>query len=435
MSRRSAAALILLIAAAATGCVPRGVQVPQSPLLSALERKSGMIAYIGRDGNVHVTDQSGRNPLALTDDAVLPEGEGDAYRVYHLPTWSPDSDSLAYVSLAGTESDASSELLITTLDRPSLQKAYESSTELPFYLYWSPDNETVGFLSTSATNQMQVLQTAAVGRPRQVIDVGTDYFWSWAPDGRSAVIHASDASMPNSPDRLGFLSLGERISEFGLDLTAARFQAPAWSPDGSHILVAAEAEDRSAELMLLDSSGKLERSLNKLEASVAFAWSRDGQRLAYIVGDSPTEAGALGPLHVIDLASGAEHSEESEAMAFFWSPNGEELAYFIPQAAEDASSESAQDSPPLTLQLNVLDVDSGESRVLLTFQPSSRFAELLPYFDQFHQSMTIWSPDNRNLVLSFVDEGGLPGIAVVAASGSLQPRYLAEGTLGVWSWR
>jgi hypothetical protein len=83
----------------------------------------------------------------------------------------------------------------------------------------------------------------------------------------------------------------------------------------------------------------------------------------------------------------------------------------------------------------VLDVTSRESRELFTYRPTQQFLSILPYFDQYHQSVTIWSPDNNNLVLSFLDNSGNPGIAVVAASGKLEPRLLAQGYLAFWSWK
>jgi hypothetical protein len=82
-----------------------------------------------------------------------------------------------------------------------------------------------------------------------------------------------------------------------------------------------------------------------------------------------------------------------------------------------------------------LDVTTGESRELFTYQPTQQFLSVLPYFDQYDQSVTIWSPDNNNLVLSFLGSSGKPGIAVVAASGKLEPRILAEGYLAFWSWK
>jgi hypothetical protein len=87
------------------------------------------------------------------------------------------------------------------------------------------------------------------------------------------------------------------------------------------------------------------------------------------------------------------------------------------------------------VELNVLNVTSGESRNLFTYPPTQQFLSILPYFDQYHQSVTIWSPDNNNLVLSFLGQSGSPGIAVVAASGNLEPRMLAQGYLAFWSWK
>ena len=83
----------------------------------------------------------------------------------------------------------------------------------------------------------------------------------------------------------------------------------------------------------------------------------------------------------------------------------------------------------------MLDTVSGESKLLFTFRPTSQFSAVLPYFDQYHQSATIWSPDSNNLVLSFVSQDGSPGIAVVAASGQLEPRIIAQGFIAFWSWR
>jgi len=121
-------------------------------------------------------------------------------------------------------------------------------------------------------------------------------------------------------------------------------------------------------------------------------------------------------------------------IAFFWSPDSRSLAYFVPYL--DSSSASSEDqSADLLLELNILDAESGESRKILTYKPTSQFADLLPFFDQYHQSMTIWSPDSNNLVVTFVDSEAASGVAVVAASGRLEPRFLAEGLLAVWSWR
>ena len=81
-----------------------------------------------------------------------------------------------------------------------------------------------------------------------------------------------------------------------------------------------------------------------------------------------------------------------------------------------------------------IDVESGESREIITFRPTEQFLNILPYFDQYHQSATIWSPDNNNLVISFVDADNNPGIAIIPTSGTLEPRLLAPGYIAFWSW-
>jgi Tol biopolymer transport system component len=189
-----------------------------------------------------------------------------------------------------------------------------------------------------------------------------------------------------------------------------------------------------SELLLLDSHGQPEKSIVEIKESVAFAWAPDSQGFAYIAGDSPAGTGALGGLHVVDLEAGETAVKNQHAIALYWSPDSRKIAYFIPHTGP-TGEDQASAAETLTIELDILDVQTGDNRVLLTFQPSNRFAEMLPYFDQFSQSGTIWSPDSRNLVLSFVDADGKPGIAVVAASGNLEPRYLAEGLLGIWSWK
>jgi hypothetical protein len=148
--------------------------------------------------------------------------------------------------------------------------------------------------------------------------------------------------------------------------------------------------------------------------------------------------GTVGALHVIDLETSEDFFQDEDVFGFFWSPNSRKLAYFKPilvNNTTEGGESSAQQQQILLFQLNMLDVISGESRELFTFRPSSQFAAILPYFDQYHQSATIWSPDSNNLVLSFTDAENNPGIAVVAASGQLEPRLLAQGFLAFWSWK
>jgi Tol biopolymer transport system component len=421
---------MILMALIASACLPQDMQVPQSPLLPFLERKSGLIAYVGLDGNVYVSDQAGRNLTQVTDDATIPETETGPYRFYQYPTWSPDGAQLAIVGVSGEGNSSLSEMYFKTMDEDGLDKVYSSESMHPFYLYWSPDNETIGFLSTDATGQSIILQSvSADGGDPALIDTGAPYYWSWAPDGKTMIIHTGNAAS-TTPDHMAFLQMDAEIIENALDSTPASFQAPAWSPDGSRILITRVNDDDDKEIVIADSAGAFDKTIAEFSINTSFAWSPDSQLVAFIDSASETTAGALGRLHVIDLETNEDFFQDDEVFAFFWSPNSRKLAYFKPRIVETESSTQA-----LLLELHMLDAVSGETKLLFTFQPSNQFSSILPYFDQYHQSATIWSPDSNNLVLSFVDQEGNPGIAIVAASGQLEPRLLAGGFLAFWSWK
>ncbi|HET9905760.1 MAG TPA: hypothetical protein VFQ23_03945, partial [Anaerolineales bacterium] len=104
--------LFALVSVLISSCLPRDMQIPQSPLLSTLERKSGLIAYIGADGNLFVSDQAGGNLKQLTNDAKMPQSQSEPYRFYQYPTWSQDGNQLAFVSSSNENDVATSELLV-----------------------------------------------------------------------------------------------------------------------------------------------------------------------------------------------------------------------------------------------------------------------------------------------------------------------------------
>jgi TolB protein len=420
-------------------CLPRDMQVPQSPLLSTLERKSGLISYMGIDGNMYVSDQGGGKLKQLTEDAVIPENQGDPVLYYQYPTWSRDGSQLAFMGVSADGQEATSKLMVANMDDDSVKEVYTSESEHPIYLNWSPDNANLSFISTTVSGQNIMLQSVpATGGERTILDTGSPYYWSWAPDGSTMIVHAGGAAT-SSPEHLAFLNVdleSTAVTEYGLDSTPASFQAPAWSPDGSRIAVARTTEDQN-EIIVTDAGGENPQTVGTFTEKTAFAWSSDGTRFAYIDGEQALDAGTIGPLHIVDMETSEEIVKEENIIAFFWSPSGEEIAYFIllqTQAEGNSSGESGgtQASAQYVLNLHVLDVTNGESRELFTYRPTQQFLNILPYFDQYHQSATIWSPDNNNLVLSFLGQSG-PGIAVVAASGNLEPRFLAQGFLAFWS--
>jgi len=428
--------IYLLLAIFLSACLPAGVQVPQSPLLSVLERKAGLIAYIGTDGNVYITDQGASKTSQLTKDATPPDQKSSSTLAYQNPTWSLDGSQLAYIKFEQGNSQLISKLFVANIDDDTIKNVYSSASEHPFYLYWSPDDANLSFLSSAATGQTMMLQSvSATGGDSRVLDTGSPFYWSWAPDGKTMIVHQGGGGS-NLPNRLAFLKVDSGVDEYGLDMIPASFQAPAWSPDGKFILLTHKTDDGKQEILLADSTGKTLKSIRTFDLSTAFAWSFDSEQFAYIVGTEPLNNGTIGTLHVYDTAISKEIEVGKNVVGLFWSPNGKKLAYFVPYVAGAQTTNGAQsDTTTLILQLNMLDVATGKTRELFNFQPTDQFVSIIPYFDQYHQSTTIWSPDSNNLVLSFIGSDGKPGVAVVAASGQLQPRFIADGIFAVWSWK
>jgi Tol biopolymer transport system component len=445
-SRHALFAGALLVSLLATACLPEGVRVPQSEFSALLEPKSGRIAYLGVDGNIYTIDQGGNNETPITADAKSDES---GYLVYGLPTWSPDSESLAFVSYAGEAEQAPSRTTLYTADREgtAVVEAHSSSDFL-VYWSWAPDSRRLGFIAETTTGSLAFRVVPGEGGEAEVVDAGNPYYWAWAPNTNAVLAHAGGAS-PAADARLSLLQLDSEVTEQVLAVPPAEFKAPAFSPDGGQVLLAGTTESGASALMVTDALGGAQRVITEYEGSIAFAWSPNGERIAYLVSDSATP-GAPGRLVVADPAGERDPVEldEVEVYAFFWSPDSKSLAYFSEAVIEPEEGEAAEAEPTeepadaqtaaqegsLVMSLDVMNAGNGRTHNVATYVPTERFLQVLPYFDQYHHALTIWSPNSRHLVVSAYAGEGNPGIFVVAASGRLDPRFVALGWMGFWSW-
>ncbi len=396
----------------------------------------GVIAYLGTDGNLYMVDSSGQNQSAVTEDAHPRSSGAGAVTIYQSPTWSADGRLLAFTRFDIDSGSSTARLMVYDRNASDTLEIFSSTLETPFYLYWSPDSERITFLTSfPGTNDLNLRLAFVDGAESQVLDMGQPYYWVWSPDGAQIFTHVGGAEQSNPEARVAILSSsGEPLHTF--DFSPDFFQAPSWSPDGAQLMFGLHGDERGS-LVRMDREGTNLQTLAEYEATIAFSWSPDGTHIATLSTRLLT-GGFRGTLQVLSSESPGDPLSlvPDTVVAYFWSPDSRKVAYFAlntGDAIDALASAQAQGSSELTL--NVLDVERGTTRLLATFEPTRDFLTVIPFFDQYHHSDTIWSPDSRRLVYTAREEGGGQGVWVVTADGGDAPLRVADGSLAFWSWK
>ena len=169
----------------------------------------------------------------------------------------------------------------------------------------------------------------------------------------------------------------------------------------------------------------------------AFLWSPNGEFLA--LAGSTRVVTYLGlPISVYrDLALFSEGEAaktiliQDNVIAYFWSPDGSRLAYVAPSRTAGA------------LRWTVV---NGERWPLVDFIPSRDQLAMFQFFDQYAYSHSPWSPDSRSLVFAgklmnrATTASATSGVArqrshiiVVGTDADPSAQTIADGILGFWS--
>jgi Tol biopolymer transport system component len=432
--------LALVALAAGLSCSFATSVLSRTPQAAAGNVPLGLIAYVGVDANIYTIQRDGSHPIPITQDANLNPAADTGPRIYQYPTWAPDGRTLAYmrfsrIDLSGPEVG----LYAASSDGKRHVQVFNSQESFPFYLFWSPNSRTITFLSnSSAGDELALYMAAASGSDSQFISSGQPFYWDWSPDSQVILGHIGGAASDNPDARLAFFRLDGKVKKEELALKPGTFQAPAWSPNGDELILSTQTDEGKEQLILAGKDGALQRVLAETSGPVAFAWSPDGRSLAYTsqLVDDPN--GASTRLEVLDPAQPDRASEAARGtiLAYFWSPDSRKIATLSIGSDNPGglSKEIVQKTQGVSLNVQVIDLSSGKSQHAATFSPTDSFQQILPFFDQYQRSGTIWSPDSQQLVLSGVDQNGHPGIYVVSADGGAA-RKIADGDFAFWSWK
>lgn len=431
--------LLCLLALLAGACssrpaTQRSTAEPGAPPTAA-PHLEGRIAYLDAIGNIHTIHPDGTGHLALTEDAG-PIGDSEGVRRYGAFAWSQVSDRLAFTEQIEAVSGKGRTLLhVATGGGEQRREVFDRAGSTPFYLYWAGAREALTFLA-SRIGQTELDLWMWEAGDLQLLDRGQPYYWAWSPADNLIVTHVGGGGSGGRVGRL--VGPGETVA--ASPVRPGSFQAPAFAPDGSQFVVAGELEDARG-LLLVNSAGQYQGELAAVRRGVAFDWSPAGDRLAYVEqrSDRPAGFGELVLLsQVSDLAPQVRRTGVEPVAAFFWSPSGERLAAFVPVEGPAGGQQQVSrrvQGQELRLQIVLIDAVSGDSRVVTEFLPTPAFLAILPFYDQYQRSSTIWSPDGLALVFTGRRSDGFGGVFVLEPEGE-HPllQLIGRGELAFWSF-
>lgn len=324
----------------------------------------GRLVVVDEGGDIVILDPDGSDRMPITDDA----GET---AIYSQPIWSAVGASVAWgqvtpdgfaVGIRAVDDNES-----TTVETP----------HLPFYMHWSPDGKRLGILH----NGTEALDFAMVDVPSAtstVVDGGSPFYFSWSPDGERVVTHVgSDRFETVKPDG----------TSAPAGSTSPGYLAPQWTPAGVF-----HVDDG---FLVVDQVDAERRQIVEVGAFTSFVVNPRGTQVAVQstggppaisvslvdVAAQPVEGIPSEVVVVVDVATGtSEPITERPALGFFWSPNGEALLLMTP------SGEG--------MQATVWGTD-GIKTNYEEFRPSVLLVRsMFPFFPQYAQSMSYWSPDS-----------------------------------------
>lgn len=402
------------------------------------------IAYVNTKGQLELTAADGSSTQSIGEDNT----------VYQFPAWSPDGKSIAAIGRIVRGASQGKGIIFvydTELGDQITQELYASESEVPFYLYWSPDSRYISFLATHPKSGMGLHYLSLDGGDSHLLRVGQPFFWMWHPDASEMLIHTGGA---DRDAELTFLTPPNSFDGLTLNLASpGYFQTPGISPSKQFVAFGTQDDSGKTDIVIENKVSRKRKRFNHKGAAI-MSWSPVNDYLAYI---SPfkQEGNFYGMLRLVDAESGRRIVlVEETVLAFFWSPDGKKIAYITlvepasnqldPFGMRNASRPIVADGyakgkllpteidHALWLNLHVVDVFSGTSRLLTPFKPNAVFVnQFMPFFDQYALSHRIWSPNSDSILLPAV-VGELERMVIIPING-LPPINLAEGTMGFWS--
>ncbi len=384
------------------------------------------IAIVANDRNVQLVSPDGQQVSQIT-------GDGKGYR---FPTWAPDGRYLAFI---GPDEENNTALYVTPTSRNAPTVLFNKPDSAPFYLYWSPDSHLITFL-TQEKSGMAMRQVDAEAGTSRVLAKGAPFYWVWSPLSDKLLMHVGGSRAFSDKAHLSILENQEEAERIELDLAPGRFQAPHWSADGHYFFYIATDDQGKEAIYRTDANTLEQKRVTRLTGFTFMVLAPDGQHIAYLQIERTRPP--FGTAYIVDTdGKNRRRLTDNPIGSMYWSPDGKKLALLTVARQESGpTAKTGGLAAPLPQEILfrwlIYHVETEELEPLISFNPTPDFIQTVPYFDQYHLSLTFWSPDSRYLVVTKRKPGENKGtVWVVDTTGQEEPRQVGEGTLAVWSWQ
>ena len=418
--------------------------VPTLAFAPAPPGYTGKLSIVGNDNAIYVLRFDGKPPQVVLGKAGQVVDTSNDGELFFWPTWSKDGTKLAAYGVNVLNGNAAtSDTYVVNADGSGLYKVQDQTQFAPVFLSWSPDGNFLSILLNRDTGlELNVADTSksAAGKPailRPVVS-GGPIFSHWSADSDGLIVRSGDGNtIPISVGVFHAKSAGAKLNPIAAK--PGSFRAPSFSADGKKLvfsILTAASDNETLNIQTKD--GAALASIPLEGSSAAFAFSPDGTKIAHTYALS--SSGSYKGIGLNDISSADKgvvlkptQVVNDPILAFWWSPDGKKLAYIGGNDAGDA------------LTWNIYDLDTKKTTKLTEWIPSREVFQLIAYFDQYALSDSIWSPDSKAIVFTGfagqnmrADNGKPAGDPVtyllpVSGPNAGKPQAIEPGKLAFWT--
>jgi Tol biopolymer transport system component len=402
------------------------------PLTSSFlsdETPLNQIAFAGNDGNIWLVSPTGEDLRSVTTDQ----------RGYRFPTWAPDSRHLAFVGPDPVE--GINALYIMAIGELKPKVVFKEPKSMPFYLYWAPNSTHLTFLTQEISGlTMRLVDLNQPGFTR-TIGEGAPFYWVWSPNDHYLLMHVGGSAAFSEEAHLSLIETRQGAERQQLEWAPGQFQAPVWSRDGHNFFYIALDEDGQEAIYKSHVETLQSQRVTDLSGFALMALSPNDQYMAYLQFEPGAQV-PFGKAYLVDTA-GQEPTPLADFLvaSIYWSPDGNKLALLgLTRGPEGPTAKIGGLAAPLAQEAQlrwwIYDVEAETLEPLVSFTPTTAFLQTVPFFDQYHLSLTFWSPDSRYFVVTKKNKEDEHGsVWVYDTTGQKEAHRVGDGDFAVWSWR